>query len=307
MFDRLQQIKTLHRKNKTDSYICSVLTSQYLQQISERLTGTYEPEEARAITSELIQFYTGWSKSELLIQQSELKPEVQQSVEAAIKRLFNGEPLQYILGEAWFYGLAFNVNASVLIPRPETEELVHKIIHETSSSLVRLLDIGTGSGCIAISLKKHLPHASVTALDISPEALQVAMSNAHKNQVEVQFVEGDILKKSIPGLERQSFHLIVSNPPYITEIEKLEMKDHVLDHEPHQALFVTDGNPMQFYDAIAQFASQHLVAGGRLYVEINKLYGAEVAETFKSVGFQQVEIVVDMHGNQRIVSGRLAD
>ncbi len=281
---------------------------QLISVVANQLTSLYDAEEANAIATELVLFFSGCSRAELLLNKEEMKSEVLEKVQAAIPRLLAHEPLQYVIGEAWFYGLPFKVNPHVLIPRPETEELVEKIINKITShkSQITILDIGTGSGCIPITLKKHLPQAQVYGLDISQEALEVANHNALLNKVEVNFVKGDILNSQLSLLTSSSFDIIVSNPPYITDAEKPEMGMHVLDFEPHTALFVTDGNPLQFYEAIAVFASKRLKKEGLLFVEINKLYGHEVKYTFEVHGFKQVEIHADMHGNERMVTGVFA-
>lgn len=216
------------------------------------------------------------------------------------------EPLQYIIGIADFYSLEFEVNSSVLIPRPETEELVEHIIRDNDGKAITLLDIGTGSGCIAITLAKHLKQARVSAVDISADALSVASRNALKNDTNISFTRTDILcpdqaEADIPG----QFDLIVSNPPYIKEEEKREMERNVLDYEPHLALFVPDNDPLLFYRAIARFGKKKLNAGGHLYFEINARCGTETAGMLREEGYKQVELIKDLSGKDRIIKAQL--
>lgn len=232
-------------------------------------------------------------------------------IEEAVKRLLQKEPLQYVLEEAWFYNLPFYVNKHVLIPRPETEELVDWVINscpdkyqDPNNVPITILDIGTGSGCIPVTLKKHFRFANVYGLDISAEALNVAQYNAKKNGVEVTFVQGDIMHPETITIPRSD--IIVSNPPYITESEKKEMHANVIEHEPHLALFVTDDNPLRFYEAITRYASVHLKKGGQLFVEINATYGNEVKACMENYGFGLVTIIKDMQGKNRFVGGRLS-
>lgn len=217
----------------------------------------------------------------------------------ALKRLKDNEPIQYILGDTEFYGLKFQVNKDVLIPRPETEELVDLIIKHVNKEQQRsILDIGTGSGCIAISLAKHLPNANVYALDVSSSALNVARKNADLNDVSIQFLENDILN----GFNIQSdLDIIVSNPPYVRHIEKEEMKANVLDYEPHLALFVENENPLEFYKAITEFASHNLNDNGLLFFEINEYLGNEMVTLLMDSGFKTVNLIKDLSGKDRII------
>jgi len=230
-------------------------------------------------------------------------------IEEIIEELKEYRPIQYIFGKTEFYGLAFKVDENVLIPRPETEELVEWIIKETPppSPLQRrgrsrkVLDVGTGSGCIAIALAKHLPGAEVFALDISDNALDVARQNAIANQTDVRFFQYDILNDNSFPFSSLSFDCIVSNPPYITMREKSAMAKNVLDYEPHQALFVPNENPLLFYERIADFARKHLSETGSLYFETNSLYGKAAAEALKNKNFRLVKLLKDISGNDRIL------
>ena len=211
-------------------------------------------------------------------------------------------PIQYILGKTHFYGLEFEVNENVLIPRPETEELVDWIISNNSKSAnLKVLDIGTGSGCIAISLAKNLQGAHVSAVDVSEKALATAEKNAQNNQVKVNFIQKDILKTEDL---KQQFDIIVSNPPYVRNLEKEEIKQNVLDHEPHLALFVDDQNALIFYQKITELAQKNLSENGQLYFEINQYLGKEMMDLLEQKGFQQMELRKDIYGNNRMVFGR---
>lgn len=217
----------------------------------------------------------------------------------AVKDLKKHQPLAYILGEWEFFELNFMVNEHTLIPRPETEELVQLIIKENKLSNPTMLDIGTGSGCIAISLKKNIPNSKVFAYDVSKEALAVAQQNANKNNVEVTFKEIDILNDKEDLTFR--FDVIVSNPPYIPLKDKDSMNKNVLDYEPHLALFVENEQPLLFYTVIAEFAKKYLSKNGKLYFEIHKDLGNEVKNLLETKGFINVEIVDDMNGKNRMV------
>tara|TARA_Y100000588_G_scaffold171116_1_gene184985 strand:- start:5127 stop:6026 length:900 start_codon:yes stop_codon:yes gene_type:complete len=228
------------------------------------------------------------------------------------------KPIQYLLGETEFYGLQFKVNNNVLIPRPETEELVDWIIKDAKSKIqnseaIKILDIGTGSGCIAISLAKHLPEAQVFAVDISESALEIATENAEKNNVNIQFIKGDALNlanedffpsgKDVSQRQKGLFDIIVSNPPYVRELEKQEIKSNVLDNEPHLALFVDNEKPLIFYKAITDFAVDKLKSNGSLYFEINQYLGQETKQLLVDAEFKAVELRKDLNGNDRMLKG----
>ena len=213
-------------------------------------------------------------------------------------RLLKEEPIQYILGSTHFMDLSFKVTPDVLIPRPETEELVEWIINESKNrTSLKILDIGTGSGCIAISLAHHLPNAEVFAIDVSAKALQMAKQNALLNHVEVHFLEIDILKaENLP----QQFDIIVSNPPYVRNLEKEEIKKNVLEHEPHLALFVDDFNALIFYKKIAELAIKNLNNNGQLFFEINQYLGREMVQLLEDLQFSNIELRKDIYGNARM-------
>lgn len=212
-----------------------------------------------------------------------------------VKRLASNEPIQYIIGETEFYGLRFKVDSSVLIPRPETEELVNLIINDhLKNQEISILDIGTGSGCIAVAIKKHLPKAKVFALDVSSQAIDVAMKNASLNQVDVEFIVADILNQKPLN---QKFDIIVSNPPYIVQQEKEFMHNNVLKYEPHLALFVEES--MQFYSAILEFSKSHLKLGGKIYFELNENFALEYERVFKNYT-KNFSLIQDMQNKYRV-------
>ena len=263
--------------------------------------------EGKYPTEEVISFFNWLCETYLFLKRAEIPLELKRSLTDEEQSLFNNAlhqlekdvPIQYVIGETEFYGLKFSVTPDVLIPRPETEELVDLIIKETSRDEISILDIGTGSGCIAISLAKHLPNAHVTALDISAEALQIAQFNAALNKVEIEGVECDILK--IESLDKD-WDIIVSNPPYVLHSEKEKMQNNVLAYEPHTALFVSDNDPLLFYSKIAQLAHKHLTKNGKLYFEINEALGDETVEMLKLSGFEVVNLFKDVFGKHRMVS-----
>lgn len=234
---------------------------------------------------------------ELAFSESELK--IWSSILEQLKKEI---PIQYILGVTHFYGLEFEVNSYVLIPRPETEELVDLIIQNSKSkaqnSKLKILDIGTGSGCIAVALAKNLPNAQVFALDVSEQALATAKTNAEKNQVQLAFIHQSILETE--DLEQQ-FDIIVSNPPYVRELEKQEIKKNVLDNEPHLALFVEDNDALIFYRKIAQLAQKNLNPQGQLYFEINQYLGQEMLDLLREMGFKNSVLRQDIYGNDRMI------
>ncbi|TCK85426.1 peptide chain release factor N(5)-glutamine methyltransferase [Albibacterium bauzanense] len=259
-----------------------------------------------------------WMSMEHILQISRLQLKLKQSVNLLesqqsifnyiLNELQTGRPIQYILGYAWFYNQKFIVSEAVLIPRPETEELVSLILNENTEKGLRVLDIGTGSGCIPISLKKHLSRGTeVVGVDISQEALNIARLNADFLACQVDFIQLDILKEEVLFIEaRQKFDIIVSNPPYITPKEKLLMHNNVLEFEPHIALFVEEDDPLVFYNAIADFAVKNLNPNGKLYFEINQLYGNQIIAMLNEKGFQHTQLRKDISSHDRMISAILA-
>jgi release factor glutamine methyltransferase len=228
----------------------------------------------------------------------------------SLQRLKSEEPIQYILGETDFYGLSFKLNSNVLIPRPETEELVDWMLTRqptTNNQQLNILDIGTGSGCIAISLAKSLKNTKVYALDVSSDALKIAEENAKLNQVEAEFIEKDILKIEDGRLKTDlKFDVIVSNPPYVREQEKQHMNRNVLNNEPHLALFVEDENPLQFYKALTEFAVNNLKDQGWLFFEINEYLGIEMMQLLNDFNFTNIELKQDVFKKDRMITGQIA-
>ncbi|WP_456422664.1 peptide chain release factor N(5)-glutamine methyltransferase [Lutibacter sp.] len=224
-------------------------------------------------------------------------------LQSALSGLKKSIPIQYIIGETAFYGLTFKVTKNVLIPRPETEELVNWVLNDTKNiANINILDIGTGSGCIAISIAKNLPNATIFALDISPKALEIATENAKLNGVNIQFIEADILNFFTSD---EKFDIIISNPPYVRELEKEQMQKNVLANEPHIALFVKNENPLLFYNKIADFAIANLKHSGSLYFEINQYLGKETVTLLKSKGFQNSKLKKDIFGVDRMLKATI--
>ena len=269
----------------------------------------YDSEESVQLFYMITEHLTGWKRSALLLHRAEeVLPALQVKFERMLSEIKRGVPVQHILNEAWFYGLKFKVNGSVLIPRPETEELVDWILADLTGSdnaetHKNLLDIGTGSGCIAISLQKFGTAVDADAMDVSEEALITARGNADFNDAKVNFIHADILKDFCDpaGIRTPKYDVIVSNPPYITEDERLAMHQNVLDYEPHLALFVTNSNPLVFYKAIADFALNTLKENGRLYFEINEYLGEEMLEMLLAKGFSDIVLKKDMQGKDRMI------
>ncbi len=271
------------------------------------LSSIYDEGELYAIFELICEKYLGFSKTELRIKfedkinQSNLINIYNTGVE-----LRKGIPVQYILGEADFYNLKFNVNSSTLIPRPETEELVDVVIKQFktyNSSLLSVLDIGTGSGCIPVTLKKYLPAAKVSGIDISDKALEVAKSNALKNNVDVTFFKVDILSQS--PVQHSPFNIIISNPPYVLNSEAAHMDARVLEHEPHLALFVKDNDPIIFYKRIIDLCETDLESGGYLYFELNPLYASDVKNYANAANlFIFTELINDMSDKQRFLKAQ---
>lgn len=277
---------------------------QYKSYFSEELKLVFPQTEVDSFFFLLIEEYLDLKRIDLILQPNiEISSDIKELLDKALERLKKEEPIQYILGKTEFYGLPFKVNENTLIPRPETEELVEWILEEINVNDKRnILDIGTGTGCIPISLKKNLPNSNISAIDVSEEALEIAKQNAKLNEVEISFINEDILKtKRLNGM----FDIIVSNPPYVRELEKVEIKNNVLKNEPHLALFVKDDNPLLFYKKIADLAKSNLAKNGLLFFEINQYLGSETVDMLKSKGFTQIELQKDVFGNDRMIKASL--
>ncbi|MDR0830600.1 MAG: peptide chain release factor N(5)-glutamine methyltransferase [Prevotellaceae bacterium] len=277
----------------------------FVEKIKTELSNVYSKQELGSVVSLIFNKLAGINLTEiLLLDNKKLSEKVMQKIESAVERLKLNEPIQYVLGQTEFYGLPFITDNRALIPRPETEELVDLILCNCGldEKPVEILDIGTGSGCIAVTLAQKLKNAQVSAFDISLDALNLAHENAELNNVFVKFYHQNILK--ITDFE-QKFDVIVSNPPYVTEEEKEFIKPNVLDFEPHIALFVSNSEPLIFYDYISKFAKNHLKPNGKLYFEINQNFGKNIVKLLKINGFKNVELKKDISGKDRFVLGNI--
>ena len=270
------------------------------QYIHNSLSGIYDDSEIRNISFLLLEKLTGFSRTQLLTNKSTIFSfEQQQQLAVFVEKLKKNVPIQYVLGETEFYGLRFAVDESVLIPRPETEELVEWIKNDCKNAdSLRVLDIGTGSGCIAVAQKHELPFAEITAFDISENALETARKNAEQNNLFVDFKHVDILRENRFS---QKWDIIVSNPPYIPEKERMNLQKNVRENEPSLALFVPDEKPLLFYEKIAQFAQNHLTDDGKLYFEIHFTIGESVVDLLKNLNFTNIELRKDLSGNDRMI------
>ncbi len=272
--------------------------------IKQTILGLYTKAEAFAIAKWLLTSHFHFSMMELYGGKDRVFSEKEKhELDDILHRLLQKEPIQYILGKETFCGMSFEVNSSVLIPRPETEELVRWIVEDSAErQSLRILDIGTGSGCIAISLAKEIKGSSVTGWDISENALKTAQHNAEMNNASVKFILQDVFK---PFPETEKFHVIVSNPPYIQQIERSKMDDQVSLWEPGMALFVPDDDPFIFYKRIMDIGRQLLLPGGKLFFEINQKYGEEVCQLLRNGDFCEVELRKDINGNDRMIKAEL--
>jgi len=270
----------------------------YLKELSE----IYQPQESAVFLDLIFEAYFGLSRVERVLNPEKRVTESEMlKIHFAIGELKKQRPIQYILEKAEFYGLSFYVDENVLIPRPETEELVEWVLEICGQEAnVNVLDIGTGSGCVAISIKKNLLSGKVWAMDVSPLALEVAKRNAVSNDVEIHFLQQDILE-SVGSENLPQFDAIVSNPPYVRNSEKVLMQKNVLDYEPALALFVEDNDPLKFYRAIAGFSADHLKQGGSLFLEINEALADETAALLQSMGFSDIIVKKDIYDKDRMI------
>ncbi len=274
--------------------------SQIKKIFHQQLKEIYIENEIDSLFFIALEYVTSISKIEYILQkEEEISEEKLIELKFILEELTKNKPIQYITKNAYFYGLNFYVNEKVLIPRQETNELVDWVLMSvTHSKPIKILDIGTGSGCIAITLKKNLPLSEVFAIDISNEAIQVAQKNANDNEVEINFLQKNILE--INDL-KSNFDIIISNPPYVRELEKLEMAPNVLDNEPHLALFVPDNNPLLFYEKITEIALKNLIEDGMLFFEINQYLSAETKKMIENKGFKNVTLRKDLQENYRMI------
>lgn len=265
-----------------------------------RIRSIYEAGEADRITSWIFETIAGSGKTDVIRKRDEQMPEgTLKMLELAFGRIMEHEPVQYVTGHAWFHGMEFRVGPSVLIPRPETEELVEQLFQFSHLPQAKILDIGTGSGCIAITIKKKWPDAQVTAIDFSKPALETAATNAAMHEADVDFRQIDFLDEGI-WPELGTYDFIISNPPYVPISEKETLAPHVRDREPHSALFPPGDDPMLFYKKIALFGKEHLSANGRMLLEIHNLLAEETKETFSAAGYD-TELRKDIYGNARML------
>jgi release factor glutamine methyltransferase len=290
-----------------------MIVKQYRNYFNETLKTIYPITEIDSFFFLLLEEYLGFRRVDIVLKSDfKINQQTLNLLQSATKQLEQELPLQYIIGKTEFYGLPFVVNKHVLIPRPETEELVAWVVSESSrfktfntstkqtteTKQLKILDIGTGSGCIPVSLKKQLPFAEISAIDISNDALTVAKKNAVLNNVDIHFILQDILKTV--ALD-QHYDIIISNPPYVRELEKKELKNNVLKNEPHLALFVENDNPLIFYDKIAELAKNYLNKNGLLFFEINQYLGTETIHLVNEKGLKNIQLKKDMFGNDRII------
>ncbi len=274
--------------------------SHFIQEISPLL---YETNEAESLFFMILDYRFNISRADYIIHKKEFpKAEHLESLESILKELKKERPIQHILNKAFCYECEFEVNPSVLIPRQETEELIHLILNRHSDTKLNILDIGTGSGCIAINLKKQRPDWQVQAFDISEQALEVAQRNAHSNQTDIHFKTINILDQQNWSLiPNSSLDLVISNPPYVMMKEKQKMRNNVLLHDPHLALFVEDDNPLIFYEKISDFACLKLKPHSWIYFEINEQLGQETLNLLTQKGFTKASLLQDMQGKDRMV------
>jgi len=271
----------------------------------EELKAVYPQREIEGITYILLEYLLNYSKIEIQLNKNEkIEQNIFNKFSNALGYLKESVPIQYIIGETEFYDLKFKVNEHTLIPRQETEELVHAIINDNTVNAPKIMDIGTGSGCIPIVLAHNIVDANVSSVDVSEGAIVIAKENALLNKTAVSFYHRDFLKWEDYSWDKD-FDIIVSNPPYVKESEKESMEENVLAYEPHTALFVDDNDALIFYRRITEFAKDHLKKGGKLYFEINEALGQEMIELQESLGFSSVRLMKDLNGRDRMTSAEL--
>lgn len=274
--------------------------NNFIRSLIDKLPADYDPDEAKHVALLILQHVTKQSRVQLLTDAPALGEQQQAYLNQCVERLCRHEPVQYVIGETDFFGLTMEVDRRVLIPRPETEELVAWLLSENGNEKKAFLDICTGSGCIAVALAKNRVGAHVMACDISPDALAVAQNNARRNGVHIHFFQADALVRDFAE-KLPPVDVMVSNPPYVLENEKEAMKPDVFDFEPSIALFVPDADPLLFYRAIGNIALKKLKPRGALYLEINRAYGNEIVRLLTQTGFDNVQLRNDLSGNPRMI------
>lgn len=278
-----------------------------LHEIKRALTSILRPKfgpgESQAMVRLIFHALKGWNTTDLIVHENTPISNITLNrIKEITTRLFKDEPIQYILSDAYFYGMNLEVNPSVLIPRPETEELVDMIVKENRESDLKILDLCTGSGCIAIALARNMPFSDVTAIDLSQGAIETAAKNAAKLKAKINFLLQDIFRYNP---QPQEFDIIVSNPPYIDLSEKASMEPNVVNYEPHEALFVSDDDPLVFYRRIAEIGKQALKPGGKLYLEINPRHSEELKNLLINADYQEVTVHKDISGKERFITAEL--
>jgi release factor glutamine methyltransferase len=288
---------------ENSNFTCNNIMQTTIRYIKEELMNYYTRDETSEFIKLIFYVLKGYSLTDLVLKQEDTLPAQDfQKVYSIVKRLQSYEPVQFILGQTEFCGLIIKLNQAVLIPRPETEELVLWIHSRIKMPPFRILDMGTGSGCIALALKKYYPDSNVSGCDNSEDALMVAKENARFNYLNVNFFCADILNwENYKSWGKTD--MIVSNPPYVTESEKIGMNQNVIGFEPHHALFVPDKDPLVYYRRIAEFSREWLTIGGKVFFEINERFGMDVVKMLESKGFGGIEIHEDIHGKHRMVCG----
>lgn len=275
---------------------------EIINKIKLDLNNYYPESEISGFVRIIIEHITQKSYHSVIMEKQKVSKGEYIKTQNLIERLQKFEPIQYIIGETEFFGIPFIVNPDTLIPRPETEELVELIINENKAENLDILDIGTGTGCIAISLAKYLKESNVSAWDVYHKTIEIAAMNAKRNNVHIAFEEIDVLKE-IPN--NKQYDIIVSNPPYILDSEKLEMSENVLGHEPHRALFVPDNDPLLFYKRIADIGHNHLKPNGKIYFEINRSKGSDTISMLQDKGYKNIELHKDLSGNDRMIKAEI--
>lgn len=274
-----------------------------LNKLRNSLIPLYGKGETEAIIRIIFHHLKNWNLTDILIhKEDELSPFIKGQIDEILERLLKYEPIQYITGEARFHGMELKIKPGVLIPRPETEELVDIIIDRNKERAdLRILDVCTGSGCIALALARNLPFSKVTAIDISPLAIEVARENSNLLKTKIKIVEDDIFEWD----PHEKYDIIVSNPPYVLDKEALHMEKNVLNYEPHEALFVRDDDPLVFYERISDLSLECLAKNGELYFEINPLFADSLKKMLEKKGFSEVSIIRDSYGKERFISSVL--